>query len=157
MTPERLAAIAAVAQAALALVALIGTVAVSLFVYYGSRRIARAQYLRTVYDAWVSLDIFLLSHPDYLEVYNSLARPGGPAVGAEQTVRRHIALLTLNPLSSYYFGIQQGYIDKSSLLRLEEVLGRLLRDDDIYRQSQDEIFGAEFATLCKSVRERLTT
>lgn len=153
MRPDEIQAIASVAQAVLALCTFVGTIVVSLFVYYGARRIAKSQYLRTVYDAWMTLDIFLLSHPEHLRLYNMIARPHSAHATDEETTKRHITFLILNPLASYYYGVKNGYI-ADNLLRLEASLAVVLQDEAVYAQTQEGLFSEEFATFCKSVKAK---
>ncbi len=156
MSAQDIQTFSAIAQVVLAVVGIVGATAVSLFVYYGSRRIATAQYLRSVYDAWIAIDTFLLSNPDCLETYNRLARPQDTHATAELTKRRHIAFLVLNPLSTLFEGIQEGYVERDAMTRLQAVLGRVLADDDVYRQTQEELFGDKFVALCREVKAKTT-
>lgn len=153
MKPDELNAMAAIAQTALAALTLAGTVVVSLFVYYGSHRIAKTQYLRSVYDAWLRLDIFLLSNPHHLQAFNKIARPDHADASEEETAKVHVTFLILNPLSSYFYGVKNGYIS-DDLSRVEARLAVLLEDEDVFTLTQQEVFGKEFKTFCKAVRKK---
>ena len=127
MKPDEIQAFAAIAQTVLALVAVLCSIAVSLFVYFGSVRVAKSQYLRTVFDAWMALDTCLLDRPELLQVVESIDRHGRWPGQPEDSTKRMVACLLLNPLCSFYYGVINGYIEKQSLTKLEKSLARLIR------------------------------
>ena len=156
MKPDEISAIAAVAQAVLALAALIGSIAISVFVYSGSKRIARMEYERSVREAWNNLDAVALSSDEMLKIADQMMDPLSAARSLEERRRRWFAYLVLNALASSYVGAQQGLTKspKGTLDICEHHLNRLLLDKDIFELTQQGYEG-EFMALCRVIHKKL--
>jgi hypothetical protein len=64
-----------------------------------------------------------------------------------------LIFIILNPVHSIFHGVRKRHIEEESLVKLKPVLSNLLKDNDVYQQTQEESFGEEFAQFCRSVKE----
>jgi hypothetical protein len=153
MNPEQVQAVAAIAQSILAFVAIVGTVAVSIFVYYGTRRIARMQYEQSIRDAWVAVDTAALENDATLLIADSLMDPHSEELPIERRRKRWLSYMMLNPLFATYSGLQEGLVNQETVKSLHTELGLILRDDDVYKITQSGIYPPSFAALCETLRK----
>jgi len=155
MSSDQIAALAAVAQAILALVTLIGSIAVSLFIWYGTRRIAQLDYERSLREAWMAVDAVALSSDEMLVMADTLMDPKNAASHIEARRRRWFAYTLMNAIVSTYFGAKHGFTQsrKDSLEACRQLLRPLMNHDEIFEITQGHGYEPEFSALCREVRE----
>jgi hypothetical protein len=154
MTPDEVTALAALAQVVLALAALVGSVAVSVFVWYGTRRIARLDYERSVREAWIAIDTAALASDETLAIADALENPNSEST-PEVRRKRWFAYTYLNAVVSTYFGARHG-LSRSPEARVEacrQMLRPLVLDDVVFEITQGHGYEPEFSALCREVRE----
>jgi len=157
MKPDEVSAAAGVAQAAIGLLTLITTIAITVFVYIGTRAIARIEHDRGIRDAWNSLDALALSDPALLRVAEDLLPgPGSPTGSSCKAARRKwFAYMALNVLSSMYNGATRGLTRSrpDALMTCEYHIAMLVAHDDVYALTQ-EGYSGPFAAFCRGIREK---
>lgn len=155
MTPDEISALAAVAQTLLALAALIGSVAVSMLVWYGTRRIAKLDYERSIREAWIAVDTAALSNDQMLVMADTLMDPKNENDDLERRRRRWFAYTVLNAITSSYFGAKHN-LTQSQKVTIEgcrQLLGPLLRHDEIFEITQGHGYEDEFSEFCREIRK----
>jgi hypothetical protein len=78
---------AAIVQSVLAFFSLVVGVILSYLVYRATKTISELQFTRSIFDAWMNLDTFLLSHPELLKDYDRIINPpptNGPTRDAKK-------------------------------------------------------------------------
>ncbi len=154
MKPEEINALAAVAQAVLALATLVISLAISWFVYRGTKRIAKAEHDRSIREWWNTLDTIALSNDEMLKVADELMNPLLATQSMDEKRRRWFAFVVLNALSSSYVGAKTGMTQSSNdtIEIVKHHLRNLLSSDDIFKLTQ---YGYEkdFAVLCKEIHD----
>ncbi len=154
MDSDQVQVITAIAQAVLALATLIVSIALSLFVYFGARKLTKLQYMRSSFDAWMTLDTFLLANPHLIKMARKLERPDlEESRGEAIDQKRLLGFIILNPYVSYYYAIEHGLIDESFEQSIKTALSKIVRDEEVYRLTQEEIFAEGFARFCKDLKQ----
>lgn len=159
MKPEEINALAAIAQAVLALATLIVSIVISLFVYYGTRKIARLEHDRSIREWWNTLNTIALDDDKMLEIAEKLMNPSASPQTAEETRRKWFAFVVLNTLSSSYLGAMTG-VSRSSEETINIVkhhLRKLLSSEDIFNLTQGEGYEKDFANLCRQIRAEISS
>lgn len=152
LTPERSAEIQAWASVAQAVIALVAGFLITWLIFRGTRRLMTLQLMRANYDAWLNIDTFFLAHPEHLKVVGPLVSSKGEHAGSELQQKRLVCFLLLNPFYSYFYALQHGYVLPGMREKFNRSLGLLLRDNDVYRISQDEVFVDGFSEYCQALR-----
>lgn len=157
MKPDEVVTLTAIAQVILAVAALIGSIAVSLFVYYGTKQTSRLEYDRAIREWWNALDQIALSSDDMLTIADQLMDPASYSQSTEQRRRKWFAFIVLNALASTYIGAKLGLVrsTEDSVGIIKHHLRRLLVSDDIFSLSQAG-YEPDFMALCRQVRDELT-
>ena len=91
LSTEEISAIGTLAQAVLALAALIGSVAVSVYVWFGTRRIAQLEYERAIREARIAVDTAALSSDAMLVMADNMMDPRNANDDLERRRRRWFA------------------------------------------------------------------
>ena len=146
--------ILAITQTILAVVSFVASILISLFVYYGTRRLATVQYMRSSFDAWMTLDTFLLTHPELIPMARKIERPDLVNMTGESDTARLLGFIILNPHVSYYYAMKHGLIEDSLLPTVEKMLSNVLQNDEVYRLTQEEVFAEGFADYCKKLKQQ---
>ena len=158
MNADEVSCIAAIAQAVLAFLAVVSSVLVSLFIYFGTKKIAMSQYFQTLNTSWGAIDSTVLLENENLRVVNSLFHPDdGSPDDLDLARKRWIGYMFLNPLEIAFVGVQRGYLDSRLLKNIERNLSVLLRDDIVFALSQNGIYQPAFSDLCLKLREQSAT
>ena len=160
----------AILQTALQAVTFLGGAYLTYWLYVKtsdlSSKLAKFQFLRSNYDAWKDLDIFLLSHPEYLELAATLD-PAKAAIldptkadsrGNHTTTllakarKKHLAFLMLNPYYSYFYAIQGGHVTKDMEDKFDTQMKQLIADNDVFELTQHNVFVEGFKERCKKLK-----
>lgn len=152
MSPEEISALGTLAQAVLALAALIGSVAISAYVWYGTRRIAQLEYERAIREAWIAVDTTALSSDAMLVMADNLMDPRNGNDDIEKRRRRWFAYTVLNAVTSLYFGSKYR-LTQVEMEACKELLRPMLLHDEVFEITQGHGYGAEFGAFCRKIRE----
>ena len=157
MKLDEITAIAEVAQAILTLAALIGTVVVSVFVYYGTKRLAILEHARSIRDAWVAIDSLALSSDEMVKIADNLQHPEFSTQSVQEMRKRWFAYALLNALISTVHGARQGLIHdpKAALVRAKTQLRMLVQDDILFELTQLPSNDQDIAALARALRDEL--
>ena len=156
MTPDEVNSLTAIAQAVLSLAALIASIAVSVFVYYGTKRMTRIEFDRSIREWWNALDQLALSNDELLVVADKLFYPTATNETIDQKRRKWFTFVILNALASSHTGYKQGLTGSSAdtLNIVKHHLRNLMKSEDVFLQSQSG-YELSFMKLCKEIREEL--
>jgi hypothetical protein len=158
MDPNRAAEVqawAAIAQTVLSALTFAIGVVITYLLYRGTNRLTKLQLLRANFDAWMTIDTFFLGNEGLLPMVGKLSsmKPGDD--NAETQKKQIVCFLLLNPFYSYFYALKNGYVAAEMWGTFDGSLKPLLRDDDLFRLSQTEVFVEGFAAHCKELRKSL--
>ena len=129
---------------------------IGIAILYSGRVIARAQYTRSMQDAWNDFSKFVLSDKDNIEVARKLFGPDMAESSVDNIRKVYMAFFVLNILQASYTGMKHQLMDKKySNENFDEILKPLLLDDDIYKLTQDRGYHPEFKRLCSDIKKSL--
>jgi hypothetical protein len=135
--------------------AIIVSLATAYFVYFGTKKMSRLDYERSVRDAWMTVDSAVLEH-DLLVVADTLFNPDDQAgVTDVRRKKRWLAYMILNPLASGFYGCEHGMTDGQAKRGIEAMLKLILHDDDVYMLTQSGVHEPSFVAWCKELRAQL--
>ena len=149
----------ALVQLAVSVVGISITVWLALIVQRSTTRLARLEFNRAVRDSWMHVDEMTLRDPGLLKFMNDHMAPhesADPAFGQ----KRLFLLVYLNPLYTTYQAARQGLSSASAaetVASIKSQLAYVVRDDDAYWVTQNQGYDPDFATLCREVREALSS
>lgn len=135
------------------LLGIAGQLIVALSIVYSGRLIARAQYMRTMQDAWNDLNKTALSDEENLRILSRMidASYSSKSVAAR---KRHLSFMALNILQASVIGKSLALMDRSyTRENTHEILARLVKDDTIFELSQSRGYHPKFKRLCKRLRK----
>ena len=158
MQPDEIAALAAVAQAVLAFAALAATVAVGVMVYIGTKRLTSFQLYSQNKNAWNAIDSLALSSDEMLRVADDLLPPSCPSgTPIDEMRRKWLGYLVVNACAERYLAAKRNLFHCSDALTesAKYTLRHVLRDDMIYRITQESGYEKEIQELCCEIREQL--
>src|SRR5262245_28368394 len=89
---------AAIAQSVLAFLSLIVSALLAYLVYRATKTVSELQFTRSIFDAWMQLDTFLLSQPHLLDAYEHILNPSPTAGPARDARKRLLTFIVLNPV-----------------------------------------------------------
>ncbi len=144
----------AIIQTIVAIFTLVASVAVSVILYLGTRRIAIAEYRRSMRDGWASVNATALGDEQTLKIADLLLEPSLETIPIEERRRKWFSYMLLNPLATTYYGIQNGYVEPGTLARVERMVSVLMQNDEVYELIQRDIFEPEFTAFCRFLRDK---
>lgn len=153
-TAAAIQAWAAIIQTALTLLTFIIGIVISIVLYQGTNRLTKLQLLRANYDAWKDIDTFLLEQPDLLKIAGKLNPKATGDATVETQRKRHLIFLLLNPFYSYFYALQNAYVEDRMREKFDTCLRPLLEDEDVFAITQSEVFVEGFAEYCQKLRQR---
>ncbi len=131
---------------------------IGIAILYSGRVIARAQYTRSMQDAWNDFNKFALSDKDNIEVARILFGPAMAESSADNVRKVYMAFFVLNILQASYTGMKHGLMDKEyTAENFDKILKPLLSDEDIYALTQERGYHPEFKNLCKNFKDSLSS
>jgi hypothetical protein len=143
-------------QVAVGVAAIIASLAAAYFVYFGTKKMSRLDYERSVRDAWMTVDNAVLEHNDLLEVADTLFNPADQAgISDVRRKKRWLAYMILNPLASGFYGCEHGMTDGQAKRGIEAMLKLILHDDDVYMLTQSGVHEEAFIKWCRELRAQL--
>ena len=120
--------------------------------YLGTKEFAKFQFLRSNYDAWKDLDLFLLSNPDALKSLHDITAAPGSLYDETSATQKHLSFLLLNPYYSYYYAIQAGLLSDEMRTKFDKNVKALLVNEPLFRLTQESVFVEGFAEYCDQLR-----
>jgi hypothetical protein len=135
-----------------ALLTLLVTAALTVVVYYATKRIAEMEYARSVRDAWMVADSLALQDDVMLGIADKLFHPDKQPRSTEKQRKIWFAYTVLNLHSSTFFGIKHGLFNSVTEGHLADMMRALLQDDDFFDITQHGGHEPEFIDFCRRVR-----
>jgi hypothetical protein len=157
LSADDVAAMAGVVQAIIGFVTLLSTIAVSVIVYVGTKRITRIEFDRSIREGWNSINTLAVSDASVLAIAESLMpQPGSEVRSSESARRKWFAFMLLNVLSSMHSAASRRFSPYRSdaLETCRFHLSALVRNDDIYELTQVG-YSRNFAEFCHEVRQQV--
>ena len=183
-TAAKIQALMSIAQTVLIALTFIGGVVVSVLLFKRTNKLTSAQYMRSTFDAWLASDTFFL-HKDNEESLKILTMIlSGVATSSSNTVtsdelkkqrERLTYFIILNPLYSYFYALNNlkghhyswfhsflnlffnfntdGYKEMEE--KFDESMKLLLKNEELYKLTQSEVFVEGFAKRCKKIKDRI--
>jgi hypothetical protein len=151
-TAASIQAWAAIVQTVLTLLTFIIGIVISIVLYRGTNRLTKLQLLRSNYDAWKDIDTFLLEQPDLLPIVGKLTSTAKSDDTVEVQRKRHLIFLLLNPFYSYFYALQNAYVEERMRKKFDACLRPLLEDTDVFAITQSQVFVEGFAEYCQKLK-----
>ena len=153
LNAEEVAAVAALSQVVIAFVGVVIGVIVPLFIYFGTKKIAKAQYFQTLSTSWAAIDSTVLLHEENLRAINALFHgQEDQADSLELARKRMLGYMFLNPLEIAFNGVRRGFLDAAMQVNIDRYLAYLVSDDDVYSLTQNAIYQPAFAAHCRTIK-----
>ncbi len=139
----------------LRLIALLAQIAIPFAIFYAGRFIARAQYTKSMQDAWNELNKLAIANNDNLRVVRKFLGFAWAERSDDDIRKAYLAFVALNTFQGAYFGAKHGLLDKEYQLEtFDDLLKPLLADDDISALSERG-YHPEFKRICREIKESL--
>ncbi|QDU40800.1 hypothetical protein Mal4_51600 [Maioricimonas rarisocia] len=139
------------AQAILVLVTTIAILWIHGVISSASERLTKLQLLRANYDAWKDIDTFFLTNPELLPVLNQFTPDAATDEPEEAQKKRLVAFLMLNPLYSYFYALDKGYVSPRMREQFNHCLKPLVRDPTVLAMIKSQVFVEGFAEYCEKL------
>ena len=137
----------------LRLVSLSAQIAVPFVIFYAGRFIARAQYTKSMQDAWSDFNKLVIANSDNIGVVRKIVGLGLTEHSEEDIRKDYLVFVLLNIFQAAYFGAKHGLLDrKYQRASFEDLLRPLMANDDIFELSQRRGYHPKFAKECRKIR-----
>jgi hypothetical protein len=149
MTPETVQLWSTVAQVALSFAALIASVAIPLVIYYGQRRLARLEYIRSMRDSWLTIDTAVIHDERLMKLADEVNDPSAGELSADDRTRKWFGYMFMNIAFADFLGSQYRLNYKGALTQVRSGLKNLLRCSAV--RSIVEAYPPDFRALCSEL------
>lgn len=139
----------------LKLISLLAQIAIPVAIFYAGRYIARAQYTKSMQDAWNDFNKLVIANDANLRAARKL--PGfALAERSDDDIRKaYLAFVALNTFQGAYLGAKHGLLDKEYQVEtFENLLKPLMADDDLFALSERG-YHPKFKKLCRDIKDSL--
>ena len=153
LKPEDASALAAIAKTFLPLFVIVANVVVAMFVYFGTKRIAKAQFAQTLSAAWIAYNTTILNDDKNIRLMNAMLDKQAPPE-TDLPRKRWLGFLLLNPFAIAHSGIENKLIEPELLEQVRSALAGWLSDPEIYQLSQTGVYPPAFAKFCHELALR---
>lgn len=136
----------------------IAQIAVPIVIFIATRRIARAQFLKSAQDAWNEFNKLVIANPENLRISQRHFSFSWTKEDEDSYRKAAIAFVALNALVTVFYGSKYGmlpaeYCDQN----MEQILGPFVKDDRIYELTQTRGYPLEFRKACAKIRSDMIT
>jgi hypothetical protein len=147
---------ATLVQAATALAGLLATIVIPVAIYWGTKKIAKLQYDKSIRDFWMTIDSLALQNPALLEIADRLMDPASTDTPLAERQKKWFAYMVLNVVACCYFAAKHDLTEsRGATLRCAEDLATpLVLDESVFRLTQGFGNEPEFSAFCRAVRDR---
>lgn len=129
-------------------------ISVPIVIFFAGREIAKAQYLKSVQDAWNEFNKLLLSNPENLNVGLKHFGFSWASEDEESFRKAHLGFVALNALMTVHYGAKHGLLSKSYREKnFKQILGAWMQDDQLYELSQQRGYPDDFRRICEDLRK----
>lgn len=137
----------------LRLISLLAQIAIPVAIFYAGRLIARAQYTKSMQDAWNEFNKLAIANADNLRVVRKLLGFALAERSDDDIRKAYLAFVALNTFQGAYFGAKYGLLAKKYQLEtFGDLLKPLMADDDIFALSQGRGYHPDFKIECEKIR-----
>jgi hypothetical protein len=139
----------------LKLISLLAQIAIPVAIFYAGRHIARAQYTKSMQDAWNDFNKLIIANDDNLRAARKL--PGfALSERSDDDIRKvYLAFVALNTFQGAYLGAKHGLLDKEYQVEtFENLLEPLMADDDVFALTKRG-YHPKFKKACKKIKDSL--
>jgi hypothetical protein len=131
------------------------TVITFYLVWKSTRHIALMQYTRSIIDAWNTVNMLPLQHPELIPIAKDFQNPYPNNDSLEKQRKRWFTFIYINALYTSFMGIENGIADRAYATQgLHDLLHPLLDDDDAFRLTQNRGYHPKFARYCAKQRQQ---
>lgn len=124
----------------------------SVVVWKSSRRLAQAEYTRSLQDAWNTFNTTALASTENLRAAETLLGADSPV--PKDGRKLWMTFVLLNALQATFLGWRSGLVDESYAEKtLVDVLKPLLSDDSFFALIEERGYHPEFSKYCRTLRK----
>jgi hypothetical protein len=142
---DLLAAMSGIAQTLLA----VATLVLSWVVWKSAGRLARAQYILSLQQSWMTFNSTILQRPELVKATDEIL--GIPPTDAASMNRRYVSLMMLNVLEAEFVGERAGLSDHGYHHEaIVDILDPMLKNNpELISHIRNYGFHSDFVALCE--------
>ena len=139
----------------LEIVRVVAQIAVPIVIFVAGRQIARAQFMKSVQDAWNEYNKLVVANKENLKVAHANFSFSIPGEDEESFRKAHIAFVALNALMTVHYGTKHGLLSSDyHNQNFHDLLRPFMADKQIYDLVQNRGYPQEFKDLCTELLPR---